>query len=712
MAELFLSFDGRLRRADFWIGFLILTAAGFALTIVQAVVLGIGPTDVRPWWVTGLAFVVMWLQAPLYAKRLHDRGRSGWPAIIPFAGGAVLVAAAPWLQEAIEAGGVAVLAVFAVTTLGWSAACFWLFVEAGFLGPRESGASYARDRPFTGHGRGLARCLGAGVLGALLALLPGPDSRLFDYPIESRVVVELSLYGAESETEERSTAFVRELLELEGVAAVSSVSSPSRASHELVLREDAVPGSVLAELEALAEARTRASGPIEREDLRWTIRSASPFGLRVFVRDRTRTVLLPGLPADHDGLPAVAEALRRDPRIAWAGAEGAPREVLVIEASEDQLRRHGLTVEQVGTAIRRAAGRPEAVEAEAIRTAALQELAGATVTIGDVCRVTREVERGHVSLPQYPAGALCVLRASDASWDAVADLVRGEFEALGCVPRIVDEASAGNRAVVALTAVPGVSDAELVDAGREFVDATARVLPPDSICVVRYLGIGRGRPAPAVLECSIVLDRGSESRAADAARELVSVLSQSRFDTTFDGPFVEVKTSEALARRREVQLLGDSWIELAELEDRLRARLGGIQGLHADPVTVLGLRPELEIVPDPDKVLALGLSVEGVAEQALAATRRGGHDIAELGDLAVSTTGGSVVRLRDIADVRLSTRPAQLAHIGTRRGVVIRCSIDPGVSESGVDARVSEAIAEVASGSVQVSYRTATGAEL
>jgi uncharacterized membrane protein YhaH (DUF805 family) len=62
--------EGRIGRQDFWIGWLILFAAGWMLHFVP--LLGT---------VLWLISVYCWIV--LYAKRLHDFGRSGWWAIVP-----------------------------------------------------------------------------------------------------------------------------------------------------------------------------------------------------------------------------------------------------------------------------------------------------------------------------------------------------------------------------------------------------------------------------------------------------------------------------------------------------------------------------------------------------------------------------------------------------------------------------------------------------
>lgn len=70
--RLFLSPNGRSGRGEFWIGFLILFVLGWVLNFLH----GIGH-------LIGLLLIYPWVC--LYSKRLHDMGKSGWLAVIPFA---------------------------------------------------------------------------------------------------------------------------------------------------------------------------------------------------------------------------------------------------------------------------------------------------------------------------------------------------------------------------------------------------------------------------------------------------------------------------------------------------------------------------------------------------------------------------------------------------------------------------------------------------
>ena len=71
------SFNGRLRRSHFWIGFLIIFGA--------SIVVGWIP------FIGGLILLALvWPNVAISVKRLHDIGKSGWLVAIPWVGGAIL----------------------------------------------------------------------------------------------------------------------------------------------------------------------------------------------------------------------------------------------------------------------------------------------------------------------------------------------------------------------------------------------------------------------------------------------------------------------------------------------------------------------------------------------------------------------------------------------------------------------------------------------
>lgn len=70
-ASAMFSFNGRLRRQHFWISWLILLGAGVVLGWIP--ILG-----------TILSLVMIWPNIAIVVKRLHDMGKTGWFAVVPW----------------------------------------------------------------------------------------------------------------------------------------------------------------------------------------------------------------------------------------------------------------------------------------------------------------------------------------------------------------------------------------------------------------------------------------------------------------------------------------------------------------------------------------------------------------------------------------------------------------------------------------------------
>lgn len=70
-ASAMFSFNGRLRRQHFWISWLILLGAGVVLGWIP--ILG-----------TILSLAMIWPNIAIVVKRLHDMGKTGWFAVIPW----------------------------------------------------------------------------------------------------------------------------------------------------------------------------------------------------------------------------------------------------------------------------------------------------------------------------------------------------------------------------------------------------------------------------------------------------------------------------------------------------------------------------------------------------------------------------------------------------------------------------------------------------
>ncbi|WP_421729737.1 DUF805 domain-containing protein [Brevundimonas sp.] len=76
-ASALFSFNGRLRRSHFWIGFAIIFGASFVSGLI-------------PFLGILLSFALIWPNLAISVKRLHDMGKSGWLVAIPFGIGMVL----------------------------------------------------------------------------------------------------------------------------------------------------------------------------------------------------------------------------------------------------------------------------------------------------------------------------------------------------------------------------------------------------------------------------------------------------------------------------------------------------------------------------------------------------------------------------------------------------------------------------------------------
>ena len=118
-----LSFEGRLRRSHFWIGWLILFGVNIVISWIPIINL--------------FGVVLIWPNLAISVKRLHDMGKSGWLIAIPWVGSIIaFVAGFAMMIAAAEANGYSEdyfennpAAVF-----GMMGPAFGLFAIAGLLG--------------------------------------------------------------------------------------------------------------------------------------------------------------------------------------------------------------------------------------------------------------------------------------------------------------------------------------------------------------------------------------------------------------------------------------------------------------------------------------------------------------------------------------------------------------------------------------------------
>jgi uncharacterized membrane protein YhaH (DUF805 family) len=86
--HLYLSLDGRIGRQTFWIGILVLLGISIVLAVIDGV---LGTMTQSGIGILGMIFAVISIYPAimLYAKRWHDRNKSGWWTLIilvPFVG--------------------------------------------------------------------------------------------------------------------------------------------------------------------------------------------------------------------------------------------------------------------------------------------------------------------------------------------------------------------------------------------------------------------------------------------------------------------------------------------------------------------------------------------------------------------------------------------------------------------------------------------------
>ena len=97
MSSLF-SFQGRTSRSAYWhIQLLIALLSAAIIGLVMFLI-----TRGSPQWLSALGFTpilaLIWISAATVVRRMHDRGRSGWWAVVYFVAPLLLVATGVWLE--------------------------------------------------------------------------------------------------------------------------------------------------------------------------------------------------------------------------------------------------------------------------------------------------------------------------------------------------------------------------------------------------------------------------------------------------------------------------------------------------------------------------------------------------------------------------------------------------------------------------------------
>ena len=125
--KLLLSPQGRITRAPFWFGIMVIIIASLALRLIP------GPIGRL------VSLVLLWPQICVNAKRLHDMGRTGWWLVAPILIGVAGLA----IAFVMGSGGgippqpaIAPLAVVALVSLGF---LLWLGLTPGQAGANRFG---------------------------------------------------------------------------------------------------------------------------------------------------------------------------------------------------------------------------------------------------------------------------------------------------------------------------------------------------------------------------------------------------------------------------------------------------------------------------------------------------------------------------------------------------------------------------------------------
>ncbi|KSB88435.1 hypothetical protein AS593_05235 [Caulobacter vibrioides] len=125
-------FQGRLRRRDYWLFTIAIGVLNIALLFGLSGILGVAYTDP---WMQAVSLITAWPGIAVMVKRLHDRNRSGWFALIAWVPSLTALALIPFANQTY----------LMVNSIFSALVGIWILVDLGILdgtkGPNRYGAS-------------------------------------------------------------------------------------------------------------------------------------------------------------------------------------------------------------------------------------------------------------------------------------------------------------------------------------------------------------------------------------------------------------------------------------------------------------------------------------------------------------------------------------------------------------------------------------------
>jgi len=694
LADLFLSFHGRLSRKGFWMGFVILLIPGLATSFAYGQLLQAKSSEAAltaPFWLLGTSFLLFRLQMPLFVKRLHDRGSSGKAYGLWVLVAVLLSAAPPWIAPLIASGGVGLLITFMAVFMLWGLASIWFFVQAGFLGPRPTGQRFASAHQ-SSHVRGVAECAAAWVLGAGLALVSSPDAGIVAPRVSARLEVSVPAVDLSAGMDEENRRLLAlELLQVEGVTEIASTLSGAGVTFELTLEQEAQADAVLrSSLNVLSSSADNelVLAPLP-DRFGWHVFEGARIRMRPFVPGLSRTLLLGNPVRDDADAHDLVALLTRLPGIAWAGLEGGREPVLRIEVDEARCIAYGVNVDELQVTLKDAL----LVSGGDPMPDALHDVivAGEGVRLGDIALVERAQDPSGRTLVHNPLGVIHVLLASGADWTAVANEMHDVVAQAGFDRNspLLDESSPGPYLRMTGEAAPGTSVFEFMRGTQAWLDALVADAPKVSKSLLRYTGTEEGGGVGFDLFLRLEGD-GTEELAAIEANLRDSAPPAVRVSSVFQG------APGASGLRRDLVLFGEDLESLAALEVPLIERAESTPGVRV--IDVLSPRSDAQIISieyDHERLDRLGMTVAEVSASVQRRVAQLGdprRNLSDLGDIMVGS--GIMVPLGSVASWKRIDGLSRIVHVHGRRALRLRLAADSAEALAGVETALRQMVAE------------------